>query len=592
MKYSLHFFILMLSLTSFSEIKTQETFDFSYEKQTDIKKIIKDYANLMQLNTMFPTSLSGSLSIITPNKIDKRSIQEIFYNCLKELGLTAINIGNLLKITKGKNLTSPNKYLRYNTQANLMAVVVNLRNTTTDKIIPILTKISNNGSITSLSQDSLYIIDIKANTKHYQEMIKLIDASKSSYKKFQFYQLKHLDSKKAISTLNKLKILSRKTKVLEFPQINSLGIYGSLHRVNSLKEALKKIDVSSNSEKTESIFIIPLDFTFAKDIIKSLKNLNTSKKQSKMGLTANEYNNSIILRGTYENYYEIKKIIKNKLDIKRPQVLFKINIIELAGDFSFDFRSSQIGLGGKGDNINVISGWEGKEVAAFQSTNEDKQSAIASADAVMVGVFLPNKLKISGLGNITPSAFIKTLENSTFARNVTSPLLLSSDSHKISLESGDVITYIVKETNSTGITSSSIEKEDATISLEILPKISHKNYINLSFTMNISSIVGFSKNGLPRINTKKIKEEITIKNKQTAFIAGHFGYKQYTSKNRIPIIEHIPLLGALTTSTTKTYLKTQTLVLITPHIIYGDEDLAQIYKEKTQHLKKNYLPKR
>ena len=69
----------------------QETFKFSYKK-TDIKEIIKDYTTLMNINSIYSSSISGSLTHFS--KIRKRTIKEILYTCLNELGLSAIEIGH------------------------------------------------------------------------------------------------------------------------------------------------------------------------------------------------------------------------------------------------------------------------------------------------------------------------------------------------------------------------------------------------------------------------------------------------------------------------------------------------------------------
>jgi type II secretory pathway component GspD/PulD (secretin) len=157
-------------------------------------------------------------------------------------------------------------------------------------------------------------------------------------------------------------------------------------------------------------------------------------------------------------------------------------------------------------------------------------------------------------------------------------------------DSGDTInTFIVdikREELGTSIEMVSFINEDNTVTLEIEAEISSPLY-------NISSIGLSDDNGnvvnfpLDGINKSEIKSILTARSGQTIALGGIIRETVDDSVTKVPVLGDVPLLGFLFRQDNKTKKKTETVIVLTPHIIthpgFSGAETGRFLDRKSSH---------
>ncbi|MBF0442588.1 MAG: hypothetical protein HQK54_11835, partial [Oligoflexales bacterium] len=93
---------------------------------------------------------------------------------------------------------------------------------------------------------------------------------------------------------------------------------------------------------------------------------------------------------------------------------------------------------------------------------------------------------------------------------------------------------------------------------------------------------GYNDEGAPKVGKRTSSQIVTVKNGQTAVISGLVSTSESETYQKIPFLGDIPILGWLFRNSQIKKETTSLMIFITPHIVYGANDLASIYEKKVQ----------
>src|ERR1035441_3296416 len=117
------------------------------------------------------------------------------------------------------------------------------------------------------------------------------------------------------------------------------------------------------------------------------------------------------------------------------------------------------------------------------------------------------------------------------------------------------------------------------------PRVHHNKEVSLKLTIEVSQISGYvtSSDGSkqPIIGTRTITSSIRLKDGETNFLAGLIRKDTSKTKDTIPFLGDLPLIGQLFTHTSTDDKRTDLYLTLTPHIIRSpqitEEDLIPIW---------------
>ncbi len=138
---------------------------------------------------------------------------------------------------------------------------------------------------------------------------------------------------------------------------------------------------------------------------------------------------------------------------------------------------------------------------------------------------------------------IRALESEGKAQMLSNPKIVTKNGTSASfLVGGEMPIQIVGATGSVGV-----EFKKFGVLLNVLP-VADKDRIDAQVQLEVSN-PDFTKtvNGVPSIVTRQIQTEVDIKTGDTIVIGGLKRSEKQTSYRRVPILGHLPLIGALFT---------------------------------------------
>ena len=111
----------------------------------------------------------------------------------------------------------------------------------------------------------------------------------------------------------------------------------------------------------------------------------------------------------------------------------------------------------------------------------------------------------------------------------------------------------------------------------VLPSVDQRGRIRMAVTPEIST--GTVEFGLPSQTATSVSTHLLLNDGQTSFIGGLIKRNLTRSRIGVPVLRRIPGIGNLFQNDAKSYTVTETVVLITPHLINVGDD-AKVPEEQ------------
>jgi len=206
-----------------------------------------------------------------------------------------------------------------------------------------------------------------------------------------------------------------------------------------------------------------------------------------------------------------------------------------------------------------------------------------------------NQIKNLGINDFTftvPSIMFNFIKDNTEAELLAKPQLRISEGEKAQLIIGDRYPIPVTTINtqqavgSTGVVPiTSFQYQDVGIKIDMEPRVHHNKEVSLKLTIEVSQISGqvTAPDGTtqPIIGTRTITSSIRLKDGETNFLAGLIRKDYSKTRNSIPILGDIPIIGQIFTHNATDDKRTDVFLTLTPHIIRSpqitEEDLVPIW---------------
>ncbi len=414
---------------------------------------------------------------------------------------------------------------------------------------------------------------------------------------------------KAAETLQFLRpVVSKDGHISAFGQRNLLLIVDSAVNIEKIIAILKLIDKPTVSAEEAKIFVYFLEHADATELAKVLqgiiRNLQTARKAVNrekkktastsspvLNITADKATNSLVIVAPPSEFGNIEEVIKT-LDKKRKQVYVEAMIIEASTDklnelgtkwrAAATYKDEPIAIGGVGNidsatTLSIINGLSGFTVGGLGNFLDIPVTAIGSDGAVSV-----NTLTTPGFAALFSSNEFKDVINV-----LSTPQILTSDNEEAEIHVGENVPFISqRERNATTTNTvlNTIERTDVGIKLRIKPQITEGNYVKLEIFQEISSVKTASDDILttvgPSTTNRSTKTSVIVKDGRTVVIGGLMQEREEQSVNKVPILGDIPLLGWLFKFRSKSKVKNNLLVFLSPHVIKEEDQLTAITERK------------
>ncbi len=289
-------------------------------------------------------------------------------------------------------------------------------------------------------------------------------------------------------------------------------------------------------------------------------------------VVVDERTNSIVVTDTAAKLAEIRDLIE-KVDIPIRQVMIEARIVIASSniDQQLGVRWGGGYLNNNGDKFTSIAG----DTAGVTSLNNQMisgQSPVQMPTAPFVDLGVSGGTSGFAVGFTSTDLFLtaelSALEASGEGEVVSQPKVITGDKQKASIKSGTEIPY--QEGAASGATTTAFK--EAVLKLDVTPNITPDDRILLDLVVNQDSVGELVPSGngglIPTIDTTELTTQVLVGNGETVVLGGVFKNEELVKIEKVPLLGDIPYLGNLFKSKANTQQKRETLIFITPRILF------------------------
>lgn len=164
------------------------------------------------------------------------------------------------------------------------------------------------------------------------------------------------------------------------------------------------------------------------------------------------------------------------------------------------------------------------------------------------------------------AAVLSALTSQGRLRTLSTPKLLALEDEESSVIIGDRRGYSVTTTINQ-VTTESVEFLESGVILRVTPSVDQNGQVMMDIHPEVSTGVIDPLTGIPSQTTTEVATRMIVPDGQTIFIGGLIKHRIDESKQGVPVVSRIPVLGRLFSNRKQVSTNTETIVLITPTIV-------------------------
>jgi type II secretion system protein D len=364
---------------------------------------------------------------------------------------------------------------------------------------------------------------------------------------------------------------------------NSLLIGGSEHYVALSSQIIEELDSSPAQERITKVY--RLKNAQAEDLATALQEFLDQAQQrvtSVLGAEAvgtaqrlldeevaivAEPNSNALLVSASPRYFEQVELMIEELDQPQKQVLIQVLLAEVTLDGSTEWGMQ----------------W---------ATDVDLSATDIPGDSASVNSRFGLDSSSAALGGLTATLtgdnwgfILRAMQSDGRLEILSRPQILAVDNMMATIEVGQRVPVVTgSRITERGDSINTFEYQNVGIQLEVTPRINPDGVVKMDVSPTISSLSsssvavssGFT---VPIINSRSATTTVSVQDGQTVVIGGLISTEDDERVTKIPWLGDIPYIGAAFKRTKKTRVRSELLIILTPHVIKEPGDAEKFSRE-------------
>ena len=363
---------------------------------------------------------------------------------------------------------------------------------------------------------------------------------------------------------------------------NSLLIGGSEHYVALSSQIIEELDSSPAQERITKVY--RLKNSQAEPIAEALQAFLDQAQQrvtsvlgaeavgtaqrlldEEVAIVAEPISNSLLVSASPRYFEQVQAMIE-ELDQPQKQVLIQVLLAEVTLDGSTEWGmqwQSDMDLTEKDIPVDAAS--------VNSRFGLDPSSAMGGLTTTLTG---------DNWGFI-----LKAMQSDGRLEILSRPQILAVDNQVASIEVGQRVPVVTgSRVTERGDSINTFEYQSVGIQLEVTPRINPDGIVKMDVSPTISSLSsssvaissGFT---VPIINNRSATTTVSVQDGQTIVIGGLISTEDNERITKIPWLGDIPYIGAAFRRTKKTRVRSELLIILTPHVIKDPGDAEKFSRE-------------
>lgn len=590
-------------------------------KNADIHSLISTVSKQSGRNFVVDPRVKAKITVISAKPLNGDELYETFLSVLQVHGYSAVPSGDLIKIVPDVNAKQgPVPTYDPNTPESdqLVTQVIKIVNVPAAQLVPILRPlVPQQGHLAAYAATNALIVTDRAN--NINRLIAIIqDVDRPDNEEVEIVRVEHASAAEIIRILSSLQTRAgqpgQSPGAIRFAadeRTNSILLSGDSAARIRMRGLISNLDtpVASTSGNTRVVY---LRYANAVDLAQILTGV--SQGQSRIGtasaedaatagqpqqptgvqqqvtngvvqqatptasiirranqeqsdgpnvdIQADEDTNALIITAPPDEMRNILAVIE-QLDIRRAQVLVEAIIAELSEN-----NSQSLGV-----NFAVDGSDSNRPVALTNLGGQTQQLAAQVASQGTSGLAAGLQLAVGrfGDGGVDFGFLLSAIASDSDNNVLSTPTLVTMDNQEAEIVVGQNVPFVTGTQLSASNDNpfQTIERQDIGISLRVRPQINEGDNIRMDIEQEVSDVSSTSVTGASDITTNRraIRTTVLVEDGQTLVLGGLLDDQNSFSREKVPVLGDIPILGNLFRFRTSTREKTNLMVFLHPTIL-------------------------
>lgn len=604
-------------------------------KNADIHSLIQTVSRQSGRNFVVDPRVKARVTVISSTPLNADELYETFLSVLQVHGYAAVPSGDLIKIVPEVNAKQgpvPAYDESASTSDQLVTQVIKVQNVPAAQLVPILRPlVPQQGHLAAYAAtNTLIVTDRGSNIGRLISIIEGIDRPDND--EVELVQLRHASASEIIRIMQSLQ--SRAGQIEGTPgsvrfaadeRTNSILLSGDQAARTRMRGLITNLDTPVESGGNTRV--VYLRYANAADLLAILTGVSAG--QAKIGtggpaegedasptapaaptvdangvavpqpqvptaslirraqeddrpnvdIQADEDTNALIITAPPDEMRSILAVVE-QLDIRRAQVLVEAIIAELSTN-----NSAQLGV-----NF-AIDGTDSNRPAAYTNLGGATQAAVGTIASE--GAALSNGLSLAlgrfGTGDIDFGFLLSAIASDSDNNILSTPTLVTMDNQEAEIVVGQNVPFVTGQqlSSSNDNPFQTIERQDIGISLKVKPQINEGDNIKMEIEQEVSDVSNTAVTGATDITTNKrsIKTTVLVEDGQTLVLGGLIDDQINDTRDKVPFLGDIPLLGNLFRYRTTNKSKRNLMVFLHPTILRDPETADYFSRSKYDDLR-------
>ena len=575
-------------------------------------------------------------TVVSPNPVTLAEAYEAFLSILEANGMTVVPHGRFLKIVDSGGVVARTTPI-YSRGApvpdtdRFITRLYRLKNVTAEEMLALLTKFkSKEGDISLYAPGQLLIItDTGSNIRRMIRIIEEADVGGAGTKMW-IQPVNYGSASDLAQRITDIFELGTPgaggglTKVVADEGSNSLIVIGTEDSYLKLLEFMKRIDTAPSAEG--KIHVLPLQHAVAEELAQTLTQMLQGAAaaprqpgqrgaaggagnaagmfEGEVRVTADRATNSLVVTSTGRDYAQLRLVIE-RLDQRRRQVFIEAVIMDVSVD-----HTTSLGLSYHAGAAPDIGGEQSLVFGGLNPLNTILLPTPESLQGLALGVRGPGidgTSNLLGTGLSVPAfgVVMNALATSGDANVLSTPHIIATDNVEAEINVGENIPLQQNigggsplgglggqqipglpaglNLGSLGFGGFNAQRQDVGTKIKVTPHINDSDQVRLEIEEEISEQGAASGDlGAVSITQRTARTTTIVDDQQTVVIGGLMRDALIKTKEKVPVLGDLPVLGFLFRSSRTITRKTNLLLILTPYIIHDKNDLRKIFERKMQ----------
>ena len=292
-----------------------------------------------------------------------------------------------------------------------------------------------------------------------------------------------------------------------------------------------------------------------------------------MRIIANRTNNALLIYATPAEYSVIEGMLR-KIDVIPLQVLIEATIAEvdlndqLQYGTQFFFKTDHVAETLGASSINSTLGpFPGINSLTYPSTSP---------------YFIISK---------APQWALAALAEVTNVKVLSSPQIMVLDNQPARLQVGQQVPVLTGQATSTlaagAPTVNSVDYHETGVIMQVTPRVNTGGLVSLDVAQEVSAVAAPAANtvtGSPTFSDQVFRTRVAVQDGQTVGMAGLITDNLSQGNTGIPFLKDIPIIGTMFSTQSKSRMREELLVLITPHVVHDQRDARALTEDLRSQL--------